>query len=92
MGSTWAIQLGEHGLRGLAGAAMIMRADASKAPLAFEAIGWFVLATSLLILLLPRSWHHAYARWWAARIPTWAFRIASLPTLIGAVLLAYAAI
>lgn len=91
MGSTLAIQFGEHGLRALAGAAMVVRADASKAPLAFEIGGWFLLASSAVILALPRRWHHAYALWWAQRIPGWAFRIAALPTLTGAGLLAYAA-
>ena len=92
MGSTPAIQFGEHALRGLAGLAMVLRAEVSKAPLAFEAIGWFVVATSLLIVLLPRRWHHAYAVFWADRIPGWAFRIASIPTMIGAVLLGFAAL
>lgn len=92
MGSTVAIQFGEHFLRGLAGLAMILRADASKAPDAFALIGWFIVATSAIILLLPRRWHHAYALYWAERIPGWAFRIAAFPTLAGAVLLAYVAL
>lgn len=92
MGGTPAIHFGEHGLRGLAGLAMILRAEASKVPFAFESIGWFLIATSAIILLLPRRWHHAYARYWADHIPDWAFRLAALPTAIGAVLLAYAAL
>ena len=92
MGSTPAIHFGEHALRALAGIAMIMRADVSKAPLAFEIIGWFVVTTSILIVLLPRRWHHAYAEWWAERIPRWAYRLAALPTLVGAVALTYTAL
>lgn len=92
MGGTVAIHFGEHALRALAGAAMVVRADASKAPDAFGLVGWFLIATSLLIVLLPRRWHHAYAVWWADRIPAWVFRLSALPTLIGAALLAYAAL
>ena len=59
----------QHALRGLAGLAMVLRADASKAPEIFTVGGWFVAATSVMIVLAPRRWHHAFALWCAARIP-----------------------
>ena len=91
MGSNWRIQLGEHIPRGIVGLAMVLRAPASKAPQLFEVGGWFIVASSIAIMLLPMRWHNAYAVWWSERIPLGAYRILSLPTLAAAVALAYAA-
>ena len=90
MGSTWPIQIGEHLLRGLFGLGLILAAPISRFPLAFEVAGWFIVATSALILMAPKRWHHAYAIWWAERIPIWAYRIAALPTFAAAAMLIYA--
>lgn len=68
---------------------MIIRASNAKAPALFEIAGWFVLLSSILIMIAPRGWHHAYAKWWADRIPLWAYRLISLPTLFFAGLIAY---
>ena len=89
MGSSWRVQLGEHIPRALVGGALIIRAPLSKAPLALDVAGWFILASSIVILLLPMRWHNAYARYWAERIPITAYRLLALPTLAMAVLLAY---
>ncbi len=91
-GGTWAIQIGEHLLRGLAGIALIVRAPVAKTPDVFTVAGWFVLGSSLLILVLPKRWHNAYSVWWAARIPLWGFRMFALPTLVLASALTYAAL
>jgi hypothetical protein len=48
--SDWRLQFTEQGLRVLAGVALIVRAPASKLPLAYEVAGWFLAATSLLIM------------------------------------------
>lgn len=92
MGGGLAIQIGEHALRGAAGAALILRADHSKVPEIFTIGGWFVLLSSLTILILPRTWHHAYARYWAQKLPPIAVRIMAIPTFAGAGWLAYAAL
>ena len=92
MGSTWPIHLGEHALRALFGMALVLRADASKAPGLFIAGGWFVIATSVLIVLAPRRWHHAFALWWADRIPGQAWRWIGLASLAFSGLLAWAAL
>ncbi len=92
MGGSWAIQIGEHALRGAAGAALILRADHSKAPEIFSFGGWFVLLSSLAILILPRAWHHAYSRYWAQKLPPVAVRIMAIPTFAAAGWLAYAAL
>lgn len=91
MGSSWRIQLGEHIPRAFVGAGLILRAAQSKVPVLFEIGGWFILASSILILLLPMHWHHAYAVWWAERIPLPAYRLFALPTAAAGAMLAYAA-
>ncbi|MCP5395353.1 MAG: hypothetical protein H6918_01220 [Sphingomonadaceae bacterium] len=92
MGSNLTIHVGEHLLRGATGAALVLRSADTKTPDLFLLGGWFILGSSLLILALPRRWHHAYAQWWAARIPLWAYRAFALPTACAAGALAYAAI
>jgi len=92
MGGTLAIHLGEHIPRALVGIALVVRAAGSKAPELFEYGGWFLIATSIALMLAPRKWHHAYAQWWAARIPLWCYRVMALPTLLFAAALAYAAL
>ncbi|QZH75951.1 MAG: hypothetical protein JY451_05075 [Erythrobacter sp.] len=82
MGSTRAIHFGEHVPRALVGAAMILRAVESKAPLLFELGGWFLVASSIVIMVAPRQWHNHYSAWWAERIPPWVFRALALPTLL----------
>jgi hypothetical protein len=89
MGSNWRWQLGEHVPRAIVGLAMMLRAPQSKAPEVLEIGGWFLVATSILILLAPKRWHNHYAVWWSERIPLLAFRLLALPTLAMAVLLAY---
>ena len=91
-GTTWTIQIGEQILRGLAGAALIVRAPLSKAPEVFTVAGWFVLASSVLILVLPRRWHNAYSVWWARHTPLWGFRLLALPSVVLAVTLAWSAL
>ena len=91
-GGTWTIQIGEHLLRGLAGTAMIVRAPLSKAPDVFAVAGWFVVGSSLLILVLPKRWHNAYSVWWAERIPRWGFRLIAVPTVALACALVWAAV
>ncbi len=75
----------------LAGVALIVRAPASKLPLVFEVAGWLLVATSLLIMVVPIRWHGAYGRWWVGRIPPLAIRVLSpVPMMAGAGLI-YAA-
>lgn len=82
MGSTQAIHFGEHIPRALVGIALVLRAGEAKAPLLFEIGGWFLLASSIVIMIAPRRWHSGYSAWWAARIPLWVFRALALPTLL----------
>src|SRR5690242_17486840 len=75
--SNWRLQVVEQGLRILAGAALIVRAPASKLPMAFEIAGWLLVASSALILVAPVHWHAAYGRWWVGRIAPTAVRLLS---------------
>lgn len=90
--STRRINSIEQGLRLAAGAAMILRAPASKLPQVFEVAGWFIVLTSLVLLVLPLRWHAAYACWWADRLAPAAVRaVAPFAALGGAGLIYLAA-
>ena len=88
----WRLNLMEQGLRILAGAAFIMHASASKLPLLFQVAGWMIVASSLMILVLPMKWHGAFGFWWHKRLTPLILRLLSpLPAAAGAGLL-YAAL
>ncbi|HWH23155.1 MAG TPA: hypothetical protein VNT25_07720 [Allosphingosinicella sp.] len=70
------INLTEQGLRLLFGAALLVRAPSSKLPELFEPVGWFVVATSILLMVLPLHLHSQYAIWWSERLS---------PQLLGAI-------
>ena len=90
--SNWRLQIIEQGLRIVAGAALVLRAPASKLPVIFDVAGWLLIATSALILVAPIRLHAAYGRWLAGRIAPLAVRALSpVPVLAGAGLV-YAAL
>lgn len=74
----------EQGLRFSAGLALVLRAPASKLPLTLEVAGWFIMLSSLVLLVMPLRWHAAYACWWADRLTPLAVRaVAPLSALAG---------
>ena len=75
----------------LAGAAMVVRADLSKLPQFFSLAGWFIVATSVLLMIVPLAWHSGYALWWAKRIPPLAVRLIAPLAMLGGGGLVYAA-
>ena len=90
--SNWRVNFTEQGLRLIAGLALVVRADVLKAPLLFEVGGWFVVASSVVLLLIPLRWHAGYAVWWSQKLPIGAVRgIAPLSGAFGAALI-YAAL
>jgi hypothetical protein len=88
MGSSWRINLAELVPRGLIGLAMVAHAPASKAPMEFELVGWFLAISALAILAVPRARHHAFASAASRRIPVWTTRwlICPISIAVGLVL------
>lgn len=78
------VQFIEQGLRVLAGVALVVRAPASKLPLAFEIFGWLLIVSSTIIMLLPIRWHGKYGALVFARLTPLALRLLSpVPAIVG---------
>lgn len=60
-GSTPVINYMEITLRMIPAACLVLYADYSKFTLIFHWLGWFMLATSLVLYFVPRRMHHQYA-------------------------------
>ena len=60
-GSTNVINYSEITIRMIPAAALVIYADFSKFPIFFSLLGWFMLATSLVLYMVPRRMHHNYA-------------------------------
>ena len=82
----------EQGLRLLAGLALLIHSPLSKFPRAFEVGGWFVIISSLVLLVVPLSWHSAYAIWWANRFTTSTVRLIAPASVLAGIGLIYAAL
>jgi hypothetical protein len=82
-GTTAVIHYGELTVRTIVGAALVLAAPASHHPPVLEACGWFLVVTSLLIGVLPRTWHAQYSGWWAERIPSLAVRLLAPTAALG---------
>jgi hypothetical protein len=89
--STRTINNLEQGLRLLAGVALLLRAPASKLPQPFEIGGWFIILSSLVLLIVPLRWHSAYACWWADRLAPAAVRAVAPFSALAGLGLIYAA-
>lgn len=60
-GSTPLINYMEITLRMIPAICLVLYADYSKFTLIFHLLGWFMLATSLVLYFVPRQMHHQYA-------------------------------
>lgn len=60
-GSTNLINYGEITIRMIPAGALILYADYSRIPIAFSLLGWFMIATSLVLYFVPRRLHHQYS-------------------------------
>jgi uncharacterized protein YjeT (DUF2065 family) len=87
-GSTHMINYTEISLRMIPAAALVLVADFSKFPAFFSVLGWFMLATSLVLYFIPRSMHHHYALRCAEILTPLYFRLISpFSMLFGSVLI-----
>ena len=92
MASTWKINVTELGLRSLSGAALVVRSPSSKMPEQLEIFGWFVLASSVVLILIPREWHAAYAVYWSKKLSAKFVRFVAPFAFASGISLAYFAI
>jgi hypothetical protein len=60
-GSTNLINYAEISLRMIPAAALVLYAEGSRFPEVFSVVGWFMLATSVVLLFVPRKVHHGFA-------------------------------
>jgi len=87
-GSTNVINYSEITLRMIPAAALVIYADFSKFPAFFSVLGWFMLATSLVLYFVPRSMHHNYSLRSAEILTPLYFRLISpFSMLFGSVLI-----
>ena len=68
-GSTPLIHYRELILRMIPAAGLILCAPQSRFPQVFEWLGWFMIGTSVVLMILARRRHHAYALRCAALLP-----------------------
>ncbi|NNE26167.1 MAG: hypothetical protein HKN09_04940 [Saprospiraceae bacterium] len=59
--STPLINYMELTIRMIPAAALVMVSDISKFPEITTLLGWFMLGTSVILMLMPRAFHHGYA-------------------------------
>lgn len=60
-GSTNLINYVEITIRMIPATGLILYSDLSKFPEIFKILGWFMLITSLVLYVVPRSIHHIYS-------------------------------
>lgn len=87
-GSTRFINFAELLTRMIPGAAFVFYADYSPYRLIFKMIGFFIILSSVVILLVPRKIHHAFSNQCAAILkPFYLKLIAPISVLLGIVLI-----
>lgn len=87
-GSTNFINYAEITIRMIPAAALIIYANFSKYPEAFKLLGWFMIVTSLLLYLVPRSLHHKYSLYCANILkPNYVRMVAPFSMVFGGILI-----
>ena len=77
MASTNLINYTELGLRALAGLGVVGLAPHTPYTKILQICGWFLIVTAIILMLIPRRWHHAYAVWWADNLKPWHVQMAT---------------
>lgn len=75
MGSTNLINYTELGLRFFVGLGFIGGAGLFKLPQASMIFGWFLVITSIILMLIPRGWHSAYSVYWSEKLTPLSVRL-----------------
>lgn len=91
-GSNRKIHVTELLLRLVPAAAMVVHARNSPLTSLLLPLGYFMIATSLVLLLIPYRKHHQYALWCARWLPVPRMRLLCLPSFIFGGTLLYAAL
>lgn len=76
-GSTNFINYAEITIRLIPAIAMILYADFSKLPIAFKIFGWIMVATSVILYIVPRKTHHRFSMKSADRLKPIYFQLIS---------------
>lgn len=80
--STNFINYAELTIRLIVGTAFIGVSATSKYPDAFKLIGMFLVATALILMIIPRRWHAGYSVYWSRKIPVLAVRMLAPVSLV----------
>lgn len=75
MGGTNTVHFGEMALRSTAGIAFIVAGPISRFPAEVAVVGWFLVASAVVLVVLPRRWHAAYSQHWARHISVLTVRL-----------------
>lgn len=87
-GSTVLINYAELCLRMIPGAALIVYASTSDYPTSFKVVGWFIIISSAILMILPRRLHHKFSIKCAEILkPSYFQMISPLSIFIGSILI-----
>lgn len=85
--STNLINYTELGLRLIAGLGLYGLAEYTGYAQLLQIAGGFLAITAIILMLIPRRWHHKYALWWADKLKPWQVQICAPFSFIVAALL-----
>ncbi len=72
--STNLINYSELTLRLIAGLGLVGLAQHTDHARILQIGGGFLAVTAIILMLIPRKWHHAYALYWADKLRPWMAR------------------
>ena len=87
-GSTALINYTELSVRMSPAIAFVIYSDNTSYPTSFKVIGWYILITSIILMIIPRKLHHALSNRFADFLSPGRFRLVSpLSVFIGVYLI-----
>ena len=86
-GSTYLINYGELGIRFLIGIAFVWASEISKYPFYFEIIGYFLMASALVLMALPIQQHNQFSKKAAASLQPIHLKVCALFSVLFGILL-----